>query len=203
MEKYARQIRLTIRGFMTNRLLVFALEQESQNLFADDRILYTGVGKVNASYKLSSHIQKQRPSIVINLGTAGSSMLPSGTVVHSTKFIQRDMDATPLGFAKWVTPFSNEGHILEYGELISDLPHATCGSGDSFDTSHNQIDYEIVDMEAYALAKICRDENIPFVCLKYISDGADGQAHKDWAEALYQGSRALRHAYTQIISKFK
>jgi len=42
-------------------------------------------------------------------------------------------------------------------------------------------------MEAYALAKVCYKEKIPFVSFKYITDGADEQAHEDWEKNLADG----------------
>jgi len=42
-------------------------------------------------------------------------------------------------------------------------------------------------MEAYALAKVCHWFDIPFVSYKYITDGADEQAHEDWESNLADG----------------
>ena len=47
-------------------------------------------------------------------------------------------------------------------------------------------------MEAFALAKISASESIDFLCLKYISDGADGNAADDWTQELKKASIALR-----------
>ena len=53
-------------------LLVVALEEEAYHLHVSDLpILVTGVGKVCAASALSSVLVRQRPSRVINLGTAG------------------------------------------------------------------------------------------------------------------------------------
>ena len=38
------------------------------------------------------------------------------------------------------------------------------------------IKVDVVDMEAYALAKVCKLENINFRCFKFISDNADETA---------------------------
>ena len=47
-------------------------------------------------------------------------------------------------------------------------------------------------MEAYALAKVCKEENLPFLCLKYISDGADGNAVDDWLTEVKKAAIALK-----------
>ena len=47
-------------------------------------------------------------------------------------------------------------------------------------------------MEAYSLAKICWEQDIPFVSYKYITDGADEQAHEDWEANLADGIKIFR-----------
>lgn len=178
---------------MSEPLLVFALKQESQDVFDDYNVLHTGVGKINAAYGLMSRITQKRPSLVINLGTAGSQRYKGGSIANPHIFMQRDMDVTPLGFETYQTPFSADPVQLEYGMKLEGLAHGTCGSGDNFDVKGTDI-FDVVEMEAYALALICQRENIPFLCLKYISDGADGEAHKDWEEALHHAAEAMKAA---------
>ncbi len=166
---------------------------EAQGRFDDFDCLYTGVGKINAAYHLMDYLgQNEAPSLIINLGTAGSSKHPTGSVVQCTKFIQRDMDVTPLGFEKFQTPFSNLPVILEPKGPKLDLPQSIAGTGDHFDTAHNTDAYDVVDMESYALAQICIEKDIPFLSLKFISDGAGDTAHLEWEQALEQGSKALK-----------
>lgn len=177
---------------MTDKpLLVFAMEQESQDVFSGHHVLHTGIGKVNATYALTSHLARATPSIVINMGTAGSRKHASGTIINCTHFIQRDMDATSLGFEKWQTPFSKDPVTLAHGMSIAGLQQGVCGSGDSFDTSEAAGHFDVVDMEAFALALICQRRNIPFLCLKYISDGANDDAHLDFETSLRQTAGQL------------
>lgn len=187
---------------MTNPgpLVVFALEMESCGLFDQYHVLHTGVGKTQASYNLTKYIHSRRPDIVVNLGSAGSAVHKAGSVVACHKFIQRDMDVTPLGFERYATPFVNRPVMLEYGQVISHYPQAVCGTGDNFETAHTGELYDVVDMEAYALAHVCEQENIPFLCLKYISDGADGAAADNWEKALHDGARKLRAALDRSLN---
>ncbi len=175
-------------------LLVFAMPEESQDLFSDYDVLHTQIGKVNAAFSLTRQVLNNRPDIVVNMGTAGSRKHPGGSVVNPTQFVQRDMDVTALGFEKFQTPFSDDPKILEYGRRLEHLPGGVCGSGDSFDVSEAANDFDVVDMEAYALALICQRENIPFICLKYVSDGADGEANEDWNVALHRAAEKLKQA---------
>jgi adenosylhomocysteine nucleosidase len=179
---------------MTNPLLVFAMEQESQDVFQEYDVLHSGIGKVNAAYALTSRLKKNKPSIVINMGTAGSRKHNGGTIVNCTAFIQRDMDVTPLGFPKWQTPFSSDPVKIDYGTTIKGLLQGVCGTGDNFDATENAANFDVVDMEAYALALICQREGIPFLCLKYVSDGANDDAHKDFNQALHDTAEKLKTA---------
>ncbi|MEJ8841989.1 hypothetical protein WG954_06290 [Lacibacter sp. H375] len=82
--------------------------------------------------------------------------------------------------------------MFEYGLRIDGLPKGICGTGDSFEINHAVTEYSVVDMEAYSLALITYKENTPLLCLKYISDGADGSAADDWNELVHNAARAFR-----------
>lgn len=175
-------------------LFVFALKAEAGHEFDGADTVFTGIGKVNAVYHLLKGISLYQPDIVINLGTAGSSRFERGQVVCCTDFYQRDMEVTALGFGKFETPFSHEPALLRYGIEIPNVPKGICGSGDSFEMEHSNPEYNVIDMEAFALAKVCEREKIPFLCLKYISDGADGNAVSDWNEEIRKASAKLFEA---------
>jgi len=171
-------------------LFCFALKAEAAEVFEGQNVLFTGIGKVQAAYALTKAIAAQRPKLIINLGTVGSTHFPKGTVVHCTQFVQRDMDVRGLGFNLYETPLSGLPVVLDYGEPFAGLPHAVCGTGDSFEMEHAESLYTVVDMEAYALAYIAQQENIQFLCLKYISDGADDNAASDWTEQVHKAAEA-------------
>ena len=167
---------------MSRILIVSALRQELSDI---DDVLYTGVGKVNATYKLTNVLTKvygkDRFDLVINYGTAASKTY-SG-LVDCTKFIQRDMDATPMGLKIGETPFDNEPSMIDFSHIKNPIgKNLTCYTGDSFVTDIQYMD--VVDMEAYALAKTCRNFGIDFVSYKYISD--DGNAD-DWEKNCGKG----------------
>ena len=184
-------------------LIVCALEVETQGQLDDYDVIYTGVGKVNATYKLTTHFGKYGSHIpydlVINYGTAGSRKIKKKTLVDCTKFVQRDMDVTGLGFMRGETPFEKEPPLML--ETKSDFNpigrNATCGTGDCFVEDKSQYYGEVVDMEAYALAKVCYHYDIPFISFKYITDGADEQAHEDWENNLADGIQEFK---SQILS---
>jgi len=161
-------------------LFSFALASEAADVFERYNRLITGIGKVNAAYELTKAIQNKRPSLIVNLGSAGSNEFQKGDVVCCTGFVQRDMDVRGLGYPLYETPLSGLPAVLEYGLKMDGLPESICGTGDTFEMAHAATIYNVIDMEAYVLAMIAMKENIPFLCLKYISDGADGNAADDW-----------------------
>ena len=178
---------------MKKTLIVCALEVETQGQLEDYDVLYTGVGKVNATYKLTQKFGKHGSfvpyDLVINYGTAGSRKYNKGELIDCTRFVQRDMDVTGLGFQRGETPFEEYPPIVLNDERGFNPigKKATCGSGDSFVEDRTNYYGEVVDMEAYALAKVCNHYEIPFISFKYISDGADGDANNDWDENVGKG----------------
>src|SRR5438067_3883631 len=152
-------------------LFVFALDSEATGEFDDCNKVIVGAGKVNAAYALTKAIYYHKPKLIINLGSAGSNTFKRGEVICCTQFIQRDMDASTLGFQRYQTPFSELPPVLNYGLKIKGVQEGICGTGDSFETNHSSSDYNVIDMEAYSFALIAMKEQIPFLCLKYISDG--------------------------------
>ena len=173
-----------------NRIFVAALKEETPNL---DFFHYTGVGKINATYNLKKIIDKYKPNEIINFGTAGSVHKTIMGVIECTKFYQRDMDVSALMNLKiGQTPFDDINEIINSNDGFS------CGSGDNFVTKRIEINVDVVDMEAYALAKICKLENIAFRCFKYITDNADEAASTDWVKNCENGAKLFKHKLKEL-----
>ena len=167
-------------------IIVAALEQETVNAGLEQYapVVYTGVGKVNAAIHLYDAILKYQPDLVINYGTAGSVNGKTG-LFHIDTFIQSDMDTRPLGTPRGVTPFSDE-HLPEANGIV-------LGTGDSFmvDTDRQleglTVRIDLVDMEGYALKKVCDHLNVVFDCYKNVSDSANSDADEDWSNNVSKG----------------
>ena len=194
-----------VSGALSARLIVMALEVESQGRFERQGVpvLYTGLGKVNAAIALTRRLAAYRhaelaPPFVINFGTAGSHRFVTGTLVGCHRFVQRDMDVRALGFDYGVTPFEDVPSELEFPPVFSGLPQGLCGSGDSFATGESVMHCDVVDMEAYAYAKVCRVEGARFACAKYITDGADHAAAGDWSTNLSDAAEAFLRLYESL-----
>lgn len=190
---------------LASTLVVFALEAEAQDHFNDYHTIYTGVGKVNAAYQLMLALATWKekngayPSLVLNVGSAGSTLFRRGTIVNCTQFIQRDMDVTAFGHVLYSTPNEDPSPVFSAGLRCEHFPQGVCGSGDSFATDNVTRGWNVVDMEAYALAKVCVGQGVPFCCLKYISDNGDDNATTAWDEAMVSTAAALQKAVSEIV----
>ena len=181
--------------------IIMALANESKGLFeaAGIQVHYSGIGKVNAAFKAFEVIQKTGCNTILNLGTAGSGHFDAHELVEVTEFVQRDMDVSPLGFEVGTTPMDLEyPATIELEPYFSHLRQGRCGTGDSFETGAPKVPCNLVDMEGYALAKVCKKLGIRLISVKYISDGANDTAHLDWEENLLLGAQKLLALYQSI-----
>lgn len=151
-------------------------------------VVFTGMGKMrmfSALVKWHEALPQGSTPVVLNIGSAGSAKYPIGTIVDCTRIF-------------------NGG-----SELIADcieLPGsgASIFSGDYFMStqtfSPEQVkalseQYDIFDMEAYAAALFCKMYDIPFYCLKAVSDNLDGNL-KDWRSILAD----IRVKFTELLN---
>lgn len=186
---------------MSDLALIMALPNESKGLFeqAGIQVHYSGIGKVNAAFKAFDVIQKTGCKTLLNLGSAGSSQFDAHALVEVSTFVQRDMDVSPLGFAVGVTPMDDD-HPAEI-HLEAYFPHlekGICGTGDSFETGIPKVPCDLVDMEGYAIAKVCKKLGVRLISVKYITDGANDTAHLDWEENLLLGAQKLLKLYQTV-----
>ncbi len=147
-------------------------------------LIYTGVGKVNAAISATRSLINGNPNntIVINYGSAGSSHHTLHSILRCKKFQQADMDARPLTPGWGITPFDNVIHPhIEEGMIIFDENSDTCTTQDTF---QQKPVFEVNDMEAYGLAKVCRVLGFDFTAYKFISDSGDVS---DWSDNHHMG----------------
>ena len=154
-------------------------------------VVFTGMGKMrmfSTLVKWNEALPEGSNPVVLNIGSAGSAQYPIGTIVNCTRIF-------------------NGG-----SELIADcidLPGegASIFSGDYFMStqtfSPGQVkalseQYDLFDMEAYAAAQFCKMYDIPFYCLKAVSDNLDGNL-KDWRSILAD----IRVRFTELLNTCK
>ena len=147
---------------MSGKILVLTAiddELDKARAPAGVEVIYSGVGKVNASSAATLALLVLRPSLVINYGTAGRINDTLSGLVEVAYVVQRDMMAMPL-VPRGRTPYSSN-----LDRLSSGFGDVTCGTGDSFVTSpdpwltENNVD--VVDMELFAIAHVCQRHSIP------------------------------------------
>jgi adenosylhomocysteine nucleosidase len=182
----------------TELLIITALESELKRASLPNgvEIAYSGVGKINAAITSLNAIKHYSPKRILNFGTAGKIKPDLHGLLEIGKVIQRDMDAEPLA-PRGSTPFCNRPQeYLSTGQFL-------CGSGDSFVTApdpwlHAQ-GVDVVDMELYAIAAIAYEHQIPWQAFKYITDDANADSGKDWAERVHYGQELFLEKLQQII----
>jgi adenosylhomocysteine nucleosidase len=178
-------------------LVVAALDEETAAFPTDVEVLHLGVGKVQAAASLAAALasRTQPPALVLNVGTAGGLHgQPLGTVVEIGTVLQHDFDVAAVS--------AFVGRPLGGGPIDLDAPHdatTTLATGDRIVLDSAERDRladaaQLVDMEGYAIAAVCRAMGVPVRMLKAVSDGADEGAALDWPATLARCSAALCEA---------
>lgn len=155
--------------------------------------LMCGVGPVEAAMhtgiELTAHANgRDRPDLVVSLGSAGSRILEQVKVYQVSSVAYRDMDVTALGFEKGVTPFLDLPATLQLEHLVPGLPSASLSTGANVvsGSAYHGVDADMVDMETYAIKRVCQQFGLPLIGFRGISDGAEELQHfDDWTEYLH------------------
>lgn len=142
-----------------------------------------GIGKVNAAIGTLTLIDTFHPALVINTGVAGGTgngaaildvVVASGVAYHDV----------------WCGPGTIPGEasgcprIMDCAlppEFIAELPGVKTGlvaTGDIFVSKKEEVEHILelypeavaVDMESAAIAQVCLLKNVPFICLRVVSD---------------------------------
>lgn len=175
-------------------LFVMATEQEyGPHLKSRIDPLITGVGPVEAAASSGATLavlaQKNAlPDLVFTLGSAGSRKLGHAEIYQVKSVAYRDMDCTPLGFERGLTPFLDEPAIIEIPHAIPRIPAATLSSGGNIvsGAAYEGIASDMVDMETYSVLRAARRFGLPLVGLRGITDGrADLTGFHDWLDYLH------------------
>ena len=174
--------------------------------------LQCGIGKVNAAVATLTLIDNFHPAVVINTGVAGGTgSAKILDVVVPDRIAYHDVwcgPGTEPGCAASCPPFFD---CPLPDDLLAPLGvrRGLLASGDIFVSRPEEVqrilalypDAIAVDMESAAIAQVCFIKNVPFICIRVISDtpGADdniAQYESFWDDAPKSSFRIL----SQLIS---
>lgn len=161
--------------------------------------VFIGVGPVEAAINTARALaglkaDKALPDLVISLGSAGSASLEQTEIYQVSSVSYRDMDASPLGFKRGVTPFVDHEVDINLHPRIQGVPEARLSTGGSVisGAAYDPIDADMVDMETFAVLRACQMFDIPLLGLRGISDGREDLHHyDDWTRYLHDVDRKL------------
>lgn len=175
-------------------LFVMATEQEyGAQLRQRITPVITGVGPVEAAVGTSLALGEldragRLPDLVVSLGTAGSARLEHAGIYQVASIAYRDMDASPIGFEKGVTPFAGQPAVIDIPDRLPDIPAASISTGADIISgkAYDAIAADMVDMETYAVFRAAERLRLPVLGLRGISDGrSDLTGLHDWLEFLH------------------
>lgn len=162
-------------------------------------IFQIGIGKTNASMNMTKIIIEENPDLVINFGSCGNLQKYKVGEVIEVGETYNNIDVRP--FAEYgCTP---ENNICEIKLSDSGIK---CFSTDQI-YDNTRTDYaekylemiagcDIVDMECYSLAYVCKQRGIPFKSYKWVSDDGDVD---NWEENAAIGFQNFREHFGQTF----
>lgn len=185
-------------------------------------VMKCGIGKVNAALGTATLIDAFGPALIINTGVAGGTGGNAGVldIVVGTRIAYHDVwcgPGTEWGDAAGCPRFfhtSDEVNSLPCLHEGDTVKHGLVCSGDIFVSDPEVLahirslypDVDAVDMESAAIAQTCYLRNVPFACMRVISDtpGADdniAQYNNFWEEAPRHTFDMLRQVITELAEK--
>ncbi|MGT0186095.1 5'-methylthioadenosine/S-adenosylhomocysteine nucleosidase [Staphylococcus aureus] len=183
-------------------------------------ITQSGIGKVNAAISTTLLINKFKPDVIINTGSAGAldESLNVGDVI-SDDVKYHDADATAFGYEYGQIPqmpvaFQSSKPLIEELSQVVQQQQLTAKSGlivsgDSFIGSVEQRqkikkafpNAMAVEMEATAIAQTCYQFNVPFVVVRAVSDLANGEAEMSFEAFLEKAAVSSSQTVEALVSQ--
>ncbi|CAM3975010.1 5'-methylthioadenosine/S-adenosylhomocysteine nucleosidase [Staphylococcus schweitzeri] len=184
-------------------------------------ITQSGIGKVNAAISTTLLINKFKPDIIINTGSAGAldESLNVGDVLISDDLKYHDADATAFGYEFGQIPqmpaiFESSKSLIEKVSQVVQQQKLSAKvglivSGDSFIGSVEQRqkikkvfpNAMAVEMEATAIAQTCYQFKVPFVVVRAVSDLANGEAEISFEAFLEKAAVSSSQTVEALVSQ--
>jgi len=145
------------------------------------QIVYTGIGQIDSLLTL---IDYKEVKAIYNIGSCVSkNQSDVGKIIKFNTFL-----SSCKSFPHKKISNKNANDIVEI-ETHSE-----------FVTNGNDMQCDFADMESYAQALFAKKYEIPFVCIKYVSDWAGSTSISHWEEQLPNVQKALDTVIYDIIN---
>ena len=183
-------------------LLVYAIPEEKIEInIPNAEVIYveTGMGKVNAAMNTMRAICEHHPDMVISFGTAGTINHKVGDIIVCNRFIDRDLRKVTIDGIVSEIDFGRDARPCVFTNR--DIVWGTCNTGDSFITENADIEGDVIDMEAFAEAEVCRKMGIPFISVKYVTDVVGQNSVKDWYDKIADAREGLTEFFNKNVVK--
>lgn len=154
--------------------------------------LKTGMGKVLSAFNLTKALCDDKYDLVLNVGTAGTLNHKVGDIFVCHRFVDRDMEKIELPDVCSDISFPVETGI-DFIDKYNNV--GVCNTGDSFVTEAAHFNGDVVDMEAFAQAMVCKEMNVDFVSVKYITDIIGQNSGEIWLDKLRDAREALKEFF--------
>ena len=194
-------------------------------------LLRCGIGKVNAAAGAALLIERYKPSLVINTGSAGGidPALSLGDAIISDGLIQHDVDVTGFGYPAGQVPgmpavFAIAPELVALAEaaveelkaekiLPENFTHVRglIGSGDTFMHDEAKIAalragfpaMRAVEMEGAAIAQICYMFATPCIIIRAVSDIAGKESPVTFDEFLPVAAKQSGNIVRRIVRNYR
>lgn len=187
-------------------------------------LLRSGIGKVNAAMSTTILLEKYKPDMIINTGSAGgfNPELNVGDAVISSEVRHHDVDVTAFGYEYGQVPqlppafLADEKLVAaaeEAAKEISDIQvvKGVIATGDSFMSDPAKVEFvrgkfadlQAVEMEAAAIAQVAHQFGIPFVIIRSLSDIAGKESNVSFDQFLDQAARHSAALVMKMVAALK
>ena len=168
------------------------------------------VGTVNAALCAYEILKTHEPDVLINAGRAGGFREKGAAIgdvflVDEVKYHDRRIPIPT--FTKYGVGAIRTAETPNMRKTLKDLKRGVCSTGNSLDATEvdremmSRNDASVKEMEAAAVAKVCEMFDVPFVCVKAITDIVDGPhaAEKEFLENLAMAGKRLQETVPKVL----
>ncbi|MBS4176254.1 5'-methylthioadenosine/S-adenosylhomocysteine nucleosidase [Lederbergia citrea] len=185
-------------------------------------LLRSGIGKVNAAMSTAILMEKYKPDVVINTGSAGgyNPNLKVGDLVISTEVRHHDVDVTAFGYEYGQVPqlppaFKADTALIDTAKAAArklegiQVVTGLIATGDSFMNDPEKVEFvrgkfvelQAVEMEGAAIAQVAHQFNVPFVIIRSLSDIAGQESHISFDQFLEKAAVNSANLVLEIVKR--